>query len=125
LKNRKNHETLDFENTPNAHLIFLSFLTLFMKMKFQNFYELKIYFFGLSITDEKEIDYETNFDFVLNFINLIHRIKQNSFKMEILKELDNEILNILNEMETKFPQKLFEDTRPKILEEIKECKMII
>ncbi len=122
LKNRKGHETLDFENTPNAHLIFLSFLTLFMKMKFNNSENLKIYFYGLSIADETEIDFGSNFDFVLNFVEIMGKIKASPFKMERLAEIDYEISAVLQEMESKFPKEIFADTRPKIAEEIKECK---
>jgi len=121
LKNRKGHETLDFQNTQNAHLIFLSFLTLFMKMKFQNLEDLNIYFYGISITDENHLDFDNNFDFVLNFMDIMKKIKASPFKMEKLNEINVEILDVLEKMQIIFPQELFIDTRLKISEEIREC----
>ena len=90
-------------------------------MKFQNFEDIKIFFYGLSITDETTLDFDTHFDFVLNFTDTIGKIKASPFKMETLAEINDEILSVLEQMENKFPQKTFTDTRPKIAEEINEC----
>lgn len=118
---RKNHETLDFEKNPNAHLIFFSFLSLFNFMKFENLGEFFINFYGLSITDEVDLEMENKLEFVNDFGKIMKKIKANKFNTEELMKFNSEILGFLDKVKNHFPLEMFKDTRGIIKEEIEEC----
>lgn len=123
LSNRKNHETLDFEKNPNAHLIFFSFLSLFSYMKFESLKEFKINFYGLSITDECDLHIENNeekMQMVKDFGILMKKIKANKFNNEELLKFNDEILSFIQKVKENFPLENFKDTRGIIKEEIEE-----
>jgi hypothetical protein len=124
LSSRKNHETLDFEKNPNAHLIFFSFLTMFNFMKFENLGEFYINFYGLSITDEVDLQLENRLEFVREFGNLMKRIKASKFNTDELMKFNFEILEFIDKIKNNFPLEMFKDTREKIKEEIEECNII-
>lgn len=94
-------------------------------MKFNNEPCLKIHFYPITITDEKFLDFDRNFDFVLNFIEILNKIKLNPFKTQILNEFNDEINAVLEQMEKLYPQEKFEDTRERVLLEIIECKLVL
>ena len=123
FKNRKNHETLDFEKNENANQIFLSFLSLFKNMEFKNLRDLNIYLYGLTFTDEKKIE-KYDEDFFDEFSEIMIKISKNPFKFESIDYYDQNIVEILTRMEEIYPQNSFKDVRNIIVEEINECKII-
>jgi hypothetical protein len=129
LSNRKNHETLDYEKNPNAHLIFFSFLSLFIFMKYENIDLYDLNFYGLSITDEINLEFlfknenenENKLDFLIEFKNLMKKIKSNKFNNDELMKFNFEILGFLDKIKNNFPMEMFKDTRGIINNEIEEC----
>lgn len=126
LKERKNHETLDFEKCgkEKALHLFLSFLSMFNLMKFKNNQELDIYLYGLSLTDEKKIGNENLFDVLTSFYELNEKVKAYPFKFEHLSQLNEEIEAVFDDLEKIFPKESFESTIDLVEKEITECKII-
>ena len=125
MKNRKNHETLDFEKNEEAHLIYLSFLTLFKEMKFESLENLNIFCYGLTFSDEKDFDVnnENISEFIFKFKDVMKKISKSPFQMETLLKFNDEILKVLSMMEEIFPMEFFEDKRNILKEELNECKI--
>ena len=123
MKNRKNHETLDFDKNKDAHLIYLSFLTLFRGLNFESLEYLNIYFYGLTFSDERVLDLknENIFEFLFKFKSVMKKIGHTPFQMETLIKFNDEILEVLSMIENLFPVEFFEDKRNILKDELHEC----
>ena len=122
LKNRKNHDTLDFEKNKEAHQIFFSFLSLFKRMEFKNVRNLNIFLYGLTLSDEKNLQILDE-DFLNKFYDIMKKIGKTPFKLDVISEFNNEIEEFIEKMEKIFPQDNFKETKDIIINELIECKL--
>ncbi len=98
-------------------------------MKYENIDLYDLNFYGLSITDEINLEFlfknenenENKLDFLIEFKNLMKKIKSNKFNNDELMKFNFEILGFLDKIKNNFPMEMFKDTRGIINNEIEEC----
>ena len=118
LKNRKNHETLDFDKNEFAHYILFSFICLYRNSKFE-FGKKNVQAVPLSITDEsKAIEYDAYFKSI--FKQMINSIAKIIFDVDKMREHDKLISEVVSFIESNYPQSLYADTRDILRNEINQ-----
>jgi len=103
LKNRKGHETLDFEKNPKAHYILLCFLNLYKNYKTLNVCENVIYQPTI-FHDEKDIKL-TN-EIVFLFKEISYKTGKN-FNLKNMENFDNLMTNFFSNIEESYPSEIF------------------
>jgi hypothetical protein len=130
LKERKNHETLDFETNKKAHIVLFKFLKLYRNQPLRvsdNF----IKNYPLSITDESE-QIKLSEELRKSFNKFMSKIKQGSESktyflniIKVFEDTEEEIQQFLDVIETEYPKDKFKSTVKDLEEEIEKCKIKI
>jgi hypothetical protein len=115
LKQRKNHETLDFDINPCAHYILLSFLSLYRGSVFE-LQNAELY--PLTITDEDDY-YELSHNLAQKFDQLMKNIKNFKFEIDKIKaKFESDINEFFNKIEATFKPEMFKDKRDLLKSEL-------
>jgi hypothetical protein len=116
LRSRK-HETLDFEKNENAHHILLGFLANFSRFNFvSEKYENKTLFYPLTFTDERQIEFSS--DFARTFKNMMGKVGPKGFEPDHMKTCKDLIDKVFDHIHENFPSHLYGDTKPILEREI-------
>jgi hypothetical protein len=115
LKQRKGHETLDFDINPYAHYILLSFLSLYRN---HQFVLERAELYPLTITDEDEY-FEFSPSLAQKFDSLMKNLKNYKFDIEKIKnKLEGDIDEIFDKIEDTFKPEMFADKREVLRSEL-------